>query len=213
MKAKHKLKTFIHLKLKLMKNLLLSILIITGLAACKNNADDSNAQNRNIQLLSDSAAYSNNVFSDTNITVRTGAIPMKVSDKKNAVKRTTVTTAIQAPIKPVITETSGVSTSDKTPVIVKHEDSSTDNNNTVGTDKKDTSSVANTSAQPQVQKKKGLNKAAQGAIIGGVAGAVGGAIISKKKGVGAVVGGIIGAAGGYIIGNKKDKKDKDFVIK
>ena len=43
-------------------------------------------------------------------------------------------------------------------------------------------------------------------MIGGAAGAVGGAIISKKKGTGAIIGGVIGAAGGYILGKKKDKK-------
>lgn len=194
-----------------MKNLLLSILIITGLAACKNNSDDSNAQNRNIQLLSDSATYSNNVFSDTNITVKAEAIPVKISDKKNTVKRNNVSTATQAIAKPVTNETTSISTADKTPTTVTHQDSPVSNTQTAGAGNKDSSSVASTSAQPQVQKKKGLNNAAQGAIIGGVAGAVGGAIISKKKGVGAVVGGIIGAAGGYIIGNKKDKKE--MVIK
>jgi hypothetical protein len=44
-------------------------------------------------------------------------------------------------------------------------------------------------------------------VIGGAAGAVGGAIISKKKGTGAAVGAVVGAAGGYIIGRQKDKKD------
>lgn len=55
-------------------------------------------------------------------------------------------------------------------------------------------------------KKKGWSNRAKGAVIGGTAGAVGGAIISKKKGKGAIIGGIVGAAGGYIIGNEKDKK-------
>jgi hypothetical protein len=41
---------------------------------------------------------------------------------------------------------------------------------------------------------------------------VGGAVISKKKGLGAVVGGIAGAAGGYIIGKKMDKKDHRFMM-
>ena len=54
-------------------------------------------------------------------------------------------------------------------------------------------------------KKKGMSKAAQGAIIGGVGGAVAGAVIGKGKG--AVIGGVVGAAGGYIIGRSKDKKD------
>ena len=57
------------------------------------------------------------------------------------------------------------------------------------------------------EKKEGWSKAAQGAVIGGATGAVGGAIISKKKGAGAAVGAAVGAAGGYIIGREKDKKD------
>jgi hypothetical protein len=44
-------------------------------------------------------------------------------------------------------------------------------------------------------------------VIGGVGGAIGGAIISKNKGAGAAIGGAVGAAGGYIIGRDKDKKD------
>jgi hypothetical protein len=59
-----------------------------------------------------------------------------------------------------------------------------------------------------VEKKKGgWSNAAKDATIGGVGGAVGGAILSRNKGKGAVLGGIIGAAGGYILGRKKDKKD------
>ena len=54
------------------------------------------------------------------------------------------------------------------------------------------------------QKKEGISKAAQGAIIGGVGGAVVGAVIGKG-GKGAILGGVIGAAGGYILGRKKDK--------
>ncbi|MDQ6904239.1 MAG: glycine zipper domain-containing protein [Bacteroidota bacterium] len=55
-------------------------------------------------------------------------------------------------------------------------------------------------------KKKGWSSRAKGAVIGGAAGAVGGAIISKHKGTGAVVGGVGGAAAGYIIGNEIDRK-------
>ena len=57
-----------------------------------------------------------------------------------------------------------------------------------------------------VNKKKGWSEAAKGATIGGLAGAVGGAIIDKKKGRGAVIGGVIGAGTGYVIGHEKDKK-------
>jgi len=56
--------------------------------------------------------------------------------------------------------------------------------------------------------KKGISKAAKGAIIGGVAGGVAGAVINKKnRGAGAVIGAVIGAGGGYVIGRGQDKKD------
>jgi hypothetical protein len=59
---------------------------------------------------------------------------------------------------------------------------------------------------PEVKKKKGWSDAAKGATIGGVGGAVAGAVISKNKGKGAVIGGVVGAAGGYILGRRADKK-------
>ena len=64
-----------------------------------------------------------------------------------------------------------------------------------------------TASTPVPAKKKGWSKAAKGAAIGAGVGAIGGAIISKKKGLGAVIGGVVGGAGGYIIGRNKDKKD------
>lgn len=64
-----------------------------------------------------------------------------------------------------------------------------------------------TVSTPAPAEKKGWSKAAKGAAIGAGVGAVGGAVISKKKGLGAVIGGVVGGAGGYIIGRNKDKKD------
>jgi hypothetical protein len=72
-------------------------------------------------------------------------------------------------------------------------------NSTSSTNNENTTTSATT-------KKKGWSSRAKGAVIGGATGAVGGAIISKKKGKGAIIGGLAGAAGGYIIGNEKDKK-------
>lgn len=66
--------------------------------------------------------------------------------------------------------------------------------------------VNSSSNEAKVTKKKGMSKAAKGAIIGGTAGAVTVGLITKS-GKGAVVGGIIGAGTGYIIGRKQDKKD------
>ena len=69
------------------------------------------------------------------------------------------------------------------------------------------SGSGNTNTQTTTRK-KGWSSAAKGAVIGGGAGAIGGAIISKKKPVqGAVIGGVVGAAGGYIIGKDIDKKN------
>jgi len=54
------------------------------------------------------------------------------------------------------------------------------------------------------KKKKGWSKKGKGAVIGGGAGAVGGAIIGGKKG--AIIGGAAGTVGGAAVGRKKDKK-------
>ncbi len=62
--------------------------------------------------------------------------------------------------------------------------------------------------QPEVEaeEKKGMSNSAKGAIIGGVGGAVAGAVIGKNV-KGAAIGGAVGAIGGYILGKKKDNKD------
>lgn len=89
-------------------------------------------------------------------------------------------------------------------------DKSIQNNNTSSnssTNNPGTVPNSPTSNATQSKNKKGWSKAAQGAVIGGATGAVGGAIISKKKGTGAAIGAAVGAAGGYIIGHEKDKKD------
>lgn len=59
-------------------------------------------------------------------------------------------------------------------------------------------------AEAQTKKKSSRKK---GAIIGGVAGAGTGAVISKNNRVKhAVIGGVVGAGTGYMIGRSKDKK-------
>jgi hypothetical protein len=172
-----------------MKKLLLAIFIITGFAACKSNSD-STGQNRNIQLLSDSSAYNNNVFSDTTATVKAEVVPAKISEKprtivrtrstaKSTVKMQTATPVANptAPVAPVATQTvPSVSTS---PIATTPSTESTtvDKSNGAG----NSGETAATGTE-KVQK-KGMNKATQGAIIGG-----------------------------YIIGKNKDKKDNKFMI-
>ncbi len=53
-------------------------------------------------------------------------------------------------------------------------------------------------------------KTKQGALIGGIFGALTGAAASDKKGKGAVVGGAIGALGGAAIGNALDKQEAEL---
>ncbi|RKF16146.1 OmpA family protein [Roseovarius spongiae] len=53
-------------------------------------------------------------------------------------------------------------------------------------------------------------KAQQGALLGGVIGAITGAAASDKKGKGAVIGGAIGALGGAAIGNALDKQEAEL---
>ena len=53
------------------------------------------------------------------------------------------------------------------------------------------------------------NSKQQGAVIGGVGGALAGAAVSKnERGLGALIGGVLGAGGGYLIGAQKDKLDE-----
>lgn len=84
-----------------------------------------------------------------------------------------------------------------------------DGNSSSSTTTSPTNNNGNTSTSTTTttsNQNKGMSKAAKGAIIGGAAGAVGGAIISKKVG-GAAIGAAVGAASGYIIGSDQDKQD------
>ena len=70
--------------------------------------------------------------------------------------------------------------------------------------------VNNNTAQPVVQKRKGMSNTAKGALIGAGVGAATGAVVSKKKGTGAIIGGLsgaaVGAGTGAIIDGKKNKQ-------
>ena len=55
--------------------------------------------------------------------------------------------------------------------------------------------------------KTGWSHKKKNAVIGGGAGAVTGAVVSKNHAKGAVVGGVVGAGAGYLIGRHQDKKN------
>lgn len=200
-----------------MKNILLIFMASLVFVACRQTNKDDSA-NRNIQLLNDSSTYSNNnIYSDSmaaasNEAAKDNVIPeqgnvtpaAKNSGKAQPAKVVYVKTA---PSKKAQSSTSATSPVAQTPPVVSP--AAKDTTSTVSVDKGNSIPDAGTAGEGQVktEKKRGISKAAEGAIIGGAAGAVGGAIISKKKGTGAVIGGILGAAGGYILGKNKDKKD------
>lgn len=69
------------------------------------------------------------------------------------------------------------------------------------------SPIGNDLPETDVEEKKGMSNSAKGAIIGGVGGAVAGAVIGKNV-KGAAIGGAVGAIGGYILGKKKDNNNK-----
>jgi hypothetical protein len=205
-----------------MKNLLLTLFIITGFAACKSNTQ-SDSQKRDIQLLSDSSAFTNNnIYTDTVVSAKSEVVPTKISNAPERMVK--VKRQVSLPEKNIKSATVKTSTSNKTPevippvvtppVVTGNSGTATNtgaaNEGTAGSGNGTSSGTPTTIPQPE--KKKGWNKAAQGAVIGGVTGAVGGAILSKKKGLGAVIGGVVGAAGGYIIGNGMDKKDNKYYI-
>jgi hypothetical protein len=173
------------------------------MAACQTGpSPDENS--RNIQLLTDTTAYRNNVFSDTAVTAKAEIVPAKISDKPRVI---IIRTEKSLPAKsvvtaPVYTQPSSVPATSTEPIATAP---------ATGNSKSETGG-GGVASVPEVAKKKGWSKAAQGAAIGGVGGAIGGAIISKKKGLGAVVGGVVGAAGGYIIGKNMDKKDNRLVM-
>jgi hypothetical protein len=199
-----------------MKNLLLLIFISVSFAACK--SDPAKDSQRDIQLLPDAGAYTNNILTDTNSVAEAAPVREKVNEKP-PVKTIVRTIVIERPApqtgnvrKAVKRDDPVQDTEAQEPVSTSPATTPSTQNTGVSNDSSTSPSETASAKNDEEVQKKGMSKAAQGAIIGGVAGAVGGAVISKKKGLGAVVGGIAGAAGGYIIGKKMDKKDNRFMI-
>ncbi|MEO9003943.1 MAG: YMGG-like glycine zipper-containing protein [Ginsengibacter sp.] len=154
------------------------ILFAFALLTAFTACNSKKSETRDIQLLADSTANNNNMNSDT-------------SNMTQALKTPATAPVTGAPGRVVPQKTTSSGTGSNT---------STSSNSGSG----------NTSTQTTqtTTRKKGWSSAAKGAVIGGGAGAIGGAIISKKKPVqGAVIGGVVGAAGGYIIGKDIDKKN------
>ncbi len=178
-------------------------------AACNNNKDLETK--KDIIITDTSGMYNNNISTD--VAKREEAAPSKAEVKTitkiiyvdrtpGVVKHQRVREATAVQTQPVNT-VPNVNTTGTSNTNTKTNTGETNAGTTTGTNDK-----ANTSTTvTPVEKKKGWSNAAKDATIGGVGGAVTGAILSKNKVKGAVIGGILGAAGGYIFGSQKDKKD------
>jgi hypothetical protein len=160
-----------------MKKILHCFLAASIFVACNSKTDLDT--NKDVVLTDTTGMYKSNMYTDTGSVIETTALTNGDQTRAVANRRTTNTNraTTTAPRR-----TSSGSTA------------STGGSSSTGTGQTTT-------------QKTGWSKAAKGAVIGGVGGAVAGAIISKKKGKGAIIGGVVGAAGGYILGRSKDKKD------
>lgn len=177
-----------------MKKVLLPLVIVSAVlfTACNSKKETTD---REMVLLTDSM-YKSNLGSDT------AAITIQEAPEaaEPEVTAPVVRTKKPAPRK-TYNEPVQNNTQPPAPVAVNNPAPTTPATAGTGTE---TAGTGTTTTTPEVKKKEGMSKAAQGAIIGGVGGAVAGAVIGKG-GKGAVIGGVIGAAGGYILGRKKDK--------
>lgn len=182
-----------------MKKLLLSLSIVAAFTACKSGKQQNETETS--LLLSPNTAYQNSSLTDT----AQAAEQQKITQAPRVIEKTTIIYR-DAPVKkpktqkPVFESEPTVNASTTT---TETKDSTQSGTASAETGNTNSQAAETEEAQPE---KKGMSKAAKGAIIGGVGGAVAGAVIGKN-GKGAVIGGIIGAAGGYVLGRKQDKKD------
>lgn len=162
-----------------MKKILPVLMIAAIFSACNSKSD----LNTNKAILTDtSSMYRSNIMTDTGSMIQTQSL-----NKGN-----------QAVANPnMYTTTTTTTTTGPTPVTAPVRHTSTTRSRSYSSGSGQTTKT--------VYRKKGWSHGAKDAVIGGVGGAVAGAIIGKGKG--AIIGGVVGATGGYIIGHSKDKKE------
>jgi hypothetical protein len=186
-------------KQKIMKKLFIPLAFAAVFSACNSKKEE---EKRDMLFVSDTTALINNVNSDTATATLAAPAPAAPVSQYTAPKPRKAAPTYRKPTRNVVTrsnEPAPVSTAPAPATSGTETGSGTAGSGTSGT-----GTVDNTTTMPE--KKEGISKAAKGAVIGGVAGAAAGAILTKK-GKGAVIGGVVGAAGGYILGRKKDKAD------
>ncbi len=168
------------IKTSFMKSLSIVLAAAILFASCKGKENGGLNSEKNIVIMTDTAKAAGSYLTDTG----SAKMPVVVAPKVRA-------SVADAPV----TRTPRKSANNN-----NGSNSNSGNGGSYGTGSSSNGSTSSTSTR-----KKGWSKAAKGAAIGGIGGAVAGAVIGKGKG--AVIGGVLGATGGYIIGRSKDKKD------
>ncbi len=152
---------------------------IITFAAC-NSKSDLNT-NKDVILTDTSSMYRSNMMTDTGSVIETSALTTGTSTAVANRRATNTNRATTYPTR------------------------RNNTNRNYGNTSRNSNSGSSNSGNTVPQRKRGWSKAAKGAVIGGVGGAVVGGVV--KGGKGAIVGGAVGAAGGYILGRSKDKKE------
>ena len=191
-----------------MKKLLLIIpSAIVLLVACNTEKKDTLNSDKNIVFTDTSLIRTANGSTDV---AANNVQPEVVADKPATAPKVQVRTITKV-VRVVEKQPTSKPIEKVTPPIIAETPTSTiPTNNSTQTSGTGTTNVGTGSGDVStvpIEKKKntGWSQAAKDATIGGVGGAVAGAVIGKGA-KGAAIGGIIGAAGGYILGRKADKK-------
>ena len=175
-------------------NIMKKILIVSGIFSVFIGCNSNPKLDTTKQIVGDSSRlYNNTLYTDTAKSIQAVAPGGAVKSVRevtytdnNGIKTKTTTTTTTAPVGTRTTHhyanRSGVS---------NNASSNNSSSNTTTT----------------TTRRKGWSSGAKDAVIGGVGGAVLGAVVDKKHGQGAIIGGVAGAAGGYLLGHSKDKKD------
>ncbi len=160
-----------------MKKMIICFMLAATFVACKSKTDLD--ANKNVILVDTTGMYKSNMMTDTGSVIETTTLTKGNQNMAVANTRTTNTNR-----------------------------STTTRNNRNGSGSSTTTSRNNnTSTGQTTTRRRGWSHAAKDATIGGVGGAVVGAVISKNHVKGAIIGGVLGAGGGYILGRSKDKRD------
>jgi Glycine zipper len=164
-----------------MKQLLPIVALAVTLGACKAKVTETDNTNKNFVLVDTTGMNANNAL------VAVGENKFVIAPKADAVEPIAV--------EPVRTVTPRKTT----------RRTSASNSNASKTVYSSGTATTRNASMPQ--KDKGWSDAAKGAAIGGGAGAILGAVVTKNnRALGAVIGGVVGAGGGYVIGRAQDRK-------